>query len=77
MVMQQVIKPLLPKSKAKDEPRALRSFTEAERLLVEDTRFLRVPARDRCCLLSSNASTLGIVEGRCQGCPSKDLWLVM
>ncbi len=44
----QVIKPLLPKSKGKEEPRALRSFSEAERLMGEDARFLRAPARDRC-----------------------------
>ena len=44
----QVIKPLLPKSKGKEEPRALRSFSEAERLMGEDARFLRAPSRDRC-----------------------------
>ncbi|BDA46960.1 Transcription elongation regulator 1 [Coccomyxa sp. Obi] len=46
-LLEEVIKPLLPKSKGKDEPRALRSFSEAERLMGEDARFLRAPARDR------------------------------
>ena len=47
----QVIRPLLPKKRpkdARDEPGALRSFPDAEKLLAEDARFLRTPARDRC-----------------------------
>ena len=46
----QVIRPLLPKKRpkdARDEPGALRSFPDAEKLLAEDARFLRTPARDR------------------------------
>lgn len=44
----QVIKPLLPKSRSKEQPPELRSFSAAEQLLGEDARFLRTPARERC-----------------------------
>jgi hypothetical protein len=48
----QVLRPLLPKQRpgegrAGEEPAALRAFQEAERLLSEDARFLRTPARER------------------------------
>ena len=61
---------MLPKSKAKDEPRALRSFSEAERLMGEDPRFLRAPARDRCSLLSTQSFSLEIGKTDPRDCVS-------
>lgn len=47
----QVLRPLLPKHKPADDqpdgPSALRRFSEAEKLMQEDPRFVRAPARDR------------------------------
>ena len=48
----QMIRPLLPKQKpASDEPEgppALCRYADAEKLLLEDPSFARLPARDRC-----------------------------